>query len=448
MSMTTQYSIAQNINPDAKTPEKKRALVLGGGGSRGSYTMGALAALIQQRQTYSLITGISIGSLVGGMFAMDRPIDYQKLIDSFSNESVATGLFEFPNRNSVLTSWPKDFDSFVEQFQANGPSVAPLKSNYEKIFDFEAFKNSSIDYACLAANLTKNEPHLFRKADMKTKDDAVMAMLASSAYFPAFSFVKIGEDYFADGGYLNSQLGKYAVENGYEDLTVIALVDPNQPLNYCQEQTTLLIRPILKLEYFLDFDKDVMVRQIAQGQLEALKFMNLAPGYLYTFYKEDAFLFRNLSKMAVAILEKNKIKLNSDMLIDGMSELLGYKPGALNNTFMQHYEIGLLFECLGLIAGVNLYQRYHLMPFLKELLHCLQNYEVNITPAETGETLKMDTYGARDLMSFFHNALKVNDGKLPPEFDQVVTKFKSLFYLAIAWYVLEKFSLVINLFSL
>lgn len=69
--MTNHYSLAQNLDPDAKTPQKKRALVLGGGGSRGSYTMGALAALIEQRQTYSLITGISIGSLVGGVFAMD-----------------------------------------------------------------------------------------------------------------------------------------------------------------------------------------------------------------------------------------------------------------------------------------------------------------------------------------------------------------------------------------
>ena len=446
--MTNHYSLAQNLDPDAKTPQKKRALVLGGGGSRGSYTMGALAALIEQRQTYSLITGISIGSLVGGVFAMDQPINYQKLISSFSNESVATGLFEFPKRNSVLTDKPQGFTAFVDQYQVDGPSVAPLKSNYEKIFDFDAFKNSNIDYACLAADLTTNQPKLFKKSEMKTKDDAVMAMLASSAYFPAFSFVKIGDDYYADGGYLNSQLGKYAVENGYEDLTVIALSDPNAPLDYCKEQTSLLIRPILKLEYFLDFDKDVMIRQIAQGELEALKFMNLAPGYLYTFYKEDAFLFRNLSKMAVAMLEKNHIKLSSDMLIDGMSELLGYRPGELNNTFMQNYEIGLLFECLGLIAGLDLYTRYRLMPFLKELLERLRNYEVNITPAETGETLKMDTYGARDLMSFFHNALKVNDGKLPEQFDQVINKFKSLFYLAIAWYVLEKFSLVINLFSL
>ncbi|MBD5423968.1 MAG: hypothetical protein HDR44_02420, partial [Allobaculum sp.] len=256
----------------------------------------------------------------------------------------------------------------------------------------------------------------------------------------------INGDYYADGGYLNSQLGREAVDLGYTNLTVVPLVDPGAPVNYCKEQTTLLIRPILKLDYYLNFNKDQLVRQIEQGHLEALKYMNLAVGYVYTFYKEDAFLFKVLSKTAVSILKKNNISLTNEMLIDGITELLGYRPGDLNVPYMENYQVGLLLECLALIAGITPYKQYHLLPFVKDLLDRLENFSVNITPQETGETLKMDRYGALNLLAFFHHALEENDGKLPVECEIVKNKFTSLYYLGLAWHILDKFSLVINLF--
>lgn len=404
-------------NSSNPTNPTKNALVLGGGGSRGSYTIGVLATLLEQKQHYDLVTGISIGALVGGILAMDQPVNYEKFIASFTDNSVATGLFEFPHRNEVLKTRPASFNEFVASFQQGGPSVQPLRTNYEKIFDFEAFKNSKIDYLCLAADLSDNRPAVFMKKDMETEADAVNAMLASAAYFPAFSFVNIQGKYYADGGYLNTTLGREAVDLGYDSLTVVALKDPGESVSYCEAQTRLLIRPILKLAYYLDFSKDQLVNQIEQGRLEALKFMNLAPGYVYTFYAEDAFLFRTLSKTAVTVLEKNNIHFTSEMLVGGISELLGYRPGELNNSYMKDYQVGLLLECLGLIAGLSPYQHYHLLPFVKELLHRLQSFEIHITPSETGDTIKMDRYGACDMMAFFYNGLKIYDGKLPAEFD-------------------------------
>ncbi len=428
------------------TSDPRHALILGGGGSRGSYTIGALYTLLEQQKKYDYVSGISIGALVGAAYAMNKTVDFNAIINGFSNQSVATGLFQFPERNMALQAKPNDFNEFVSLFQKNGPSVVPLRENFGSIFDFEAFKNSPIDYACLAADLTANKPVRFTKADMTSKEDAIDKILASAAYFPAFSYVKIGDDYYADGGFLNSTLGEDAVKMGMNHLDIIALGDPGQDIPYCTEQTELMIRPILKLAYFLDFDKPTMIRQIEQGRLEALKFMNLAPGYIYTFYAEDSFLFRTLSRTAVAILSKNNISLTNDLLIDGIAQLIGYRPGKLENKYMKDYQMGLLLECLALIAGLSPYQRYHLLPFVKEILHRLQNFTVTISPAETSDGLKMDRLGAEDLMAFFHHALIVNDGRLPDEYDLVIKKFRSLYYLALAWYVLDKFSLIIDLF--
>ena len=408
--------------------------------------MGVLSTLMEQKQSYDLVTGISIGAIVGAIYAMNKPIPYQSLIASFKENSVAENLFSFPKRQQARFTPKGEFNAFIESFQQDGPSVDPLRENFSKLFDYEAFKASPMDYGCLAVNLTQNKPALFMKKDMTSKDQVVEAVLASAAYFPAFSLIKIGDDYYADGGYLNENLGQRALDMGAQDLTIVALSDPNAPLVYEEKNTSLLIRPILKLGYFLDFDKQILINQIEQGRLEALKFMNLAPGYLYTFYAEDGFLFKALSKTAVSVLQHFDITVDQDVLIEGMSELLGYKPGELHNKYMEDYQAGLLLECLGLIAEVNLYQRWHFSSFCNDLLNRLKNFTVDIPLDQTGQTLKMDKYGARDMMAFFYEALKANDRKLPEGYDYIVSKFKPLYYLAIAWVILDKFSLLFKIF--
>lgn len=427
-------------------PAKKRAIVLGGGGSRGSYTIGALLTLIEQKKSYELVTGISIGAIVGAIYAMDKSVDLREVIASFSSSSVATSLFSFPkHKESLDLKAPFDFNAYVSAFQQDGPSVAPLQENFERLFDFEAFQNSKMDFACLAANLSKNTPAVFKKADMKTKEDVTNAVLASAAYFPAFSMREINGDYYVDGGFLNEVLGSEALKLGAEDLTVVALCEPDGTLAYEKEKTSLLIRPILKLAPFLDFTPDVLRMQIEQGRLEALKFMNLAPGYVYTFYSEDRLLFAALSKLAASILEKSKISIDNETIIGGLAELLGYRPGPLDNDYMSHFQAGLLLECLGLVAGVSCYQHWHFGAFLEQILHNLNTFAIHPSADLDDSQLRTDRAGALNLMAFFYGALKLNEGRLPDALDQIKKKFESVYYLGLAWYILDKFSALIKI---
>ena len=56
--------MAQNNTP-------VKALVLAGGGARGSYQVGVWRALIELGWRPQIITGTSVGSLNGAMFALD-----------------------------------------------------------------------------------------------------------------------------------------------------------------------------------------------------------------------------------------------------------------------------------------------------------------------------------------------------------------------------------------
>lgn len=424
---------------------QKSALVLGGGGSRGSYSVGVIATLTEQKKSFDIVTGISIGSFVGAIYAMQADVNLPQWIASITPERVATEFFGFPNRKNMPEAAIQTFNNFIAEYEKGGPSVSPLHDSFAEIFDFDKFKSSKVDYACLAANLTQNKEAVFYKKDMQNEEDAINAMLASSAYFPAFSFKKVGNDYYADGGFLNATLGKTALGMGATDLTVVALSDPELPVNYEQGQTSLMIQPIVKLSYFLDFDSQTLKNQIMQGRLDALKFMNLAPGYIYTFYAEDHLIFETLSKITAEVLRKNNMELTNNTLLEGITALLGYKPAPLHNDYMKSFQAGLILECLGLIANLSYYQRYHLIPFIKEILAELKTGNVNFQQMDTQSDLKMNQIGAKALMRFFHTALTVYGGKLPPEFDQIITKFKPVYGLSIAWYILDKFSLVLHL---
>lgn len=421
--------------------------------------MGVLSALGRQNQQFDIVTGISIGAFVGAVYTQQDYSGVEEWIRSFTSQDVASNLFVFPQMQQAgsmeLQPSPsstdnagssKAFNQFIAAFQKDGPSVQPLRTTFQQIFDYDKFQASPVQYACLAANLTENTAAVFSKQDM-TRENAVDCLCASAAYFPAFSFVEMDGQYYGDGGYLNSELGIHAAAMGAEDLTIVALTDPQQNTPYLKEYCTLLIRPILKLAYFLNFEKPVLLQQIEQGRLETMKYLDLVPGYIYTFYPDDWILLDTLSEAAKDILKKNSITMTNDMLIDGITTLLGYKPGTLDNKYMCRTQAGLILECLGLISGIDYYKQHHLLDFLRQIINNLNAFEVRLDSLPQYELYQqMEMSGIRDLMIFFHSALQVWNGKLPAEFDIMKAKFGSVYDLALAWHILDKFSGLLKLF--
>lgn len=448
-----------------KTTNTKKGLVLGGGGSRGSYTMGVLSALGKQNFSYDIVTGISIGALVGAIYAQQNYDGVEAWIRSFTSQDVALNLFNFPDMQQKITlpapspnssgqagqaenqSESKgQFASFVNAFQYNGPSVEPLKTMYSEIFNYDEFQASPIEFACLAADLTDNCPKIFTKQDM-TRENAIDCLLASAAYFPAFSFKEIDGHLYGDGGYLNSTLGEHAEAMGADSLTIVSLADPGLDVPYVKEKCSLMVRPILKLAYFLNFEKPVLLRQIMQGRMEAMKYMEIVPGYIYTFYEEDWLLLDTFNTAASAVIEKNKIHYTNEMIIKGMTELLGYRPGELNNRYMKEPQACLILECLGLAAGVDPYQQYHLLDFLNKIITSLSTFQIHLSQAPACHLYSdMETAGIRDLLVFFHSALQTWNGVLPAQFDILRFKFGALYDLALAWHILDHFKDLLHLF--
>ncbi len=73
---------------------KKVALVLSGGGAKGAFQAGAEAYAREEKgYDWSIIAGVSVGALNGGMLAMEKYARLKELWDTMSNDRVYTGRF-------------------------------------------------------------------------------------------------------------------------------------------------------------------------------------------------------------------------------------------------------------------------------------------------------------------------------------------------------------------
>lgn len=433
-------------NNTKQTEKKLRwGLALGGGGSRGSYTMGVIQALEECGYYFDAVTGVSIGALTGAGYVMQTDKGLKQWISNFKQNMVVENPFVFPEQYKIPAMSENQGKEFMEDYTKGGPSIAPLIKAYNEIFDYQAFMDSPIDFACLTYNVTENKPVIFYKKDM-TKEDCVTKLMSSTAYFPAFNLVSLDGNLYADGSYCNVPLGQEVLKMNVDKVIGVALHNEDESPLPVAPGVDLLIRPILNLRYYLDFNPYDLKCQIAQGYLEGLKFLNQAPGYVYTFYREDEFAFRTLGRLTDDVLKKAHVQVSNEMLIGGIKELLGYQPGPLHNKLMPDYTAGLVLECLGLIAGISPYQQYHILDFAGEILKRLNEGNVNLNPAgkESSDT-EMEITAAKQLLVFFHAGLKSFDGKLPEQFDCFKDKFSSAYYLALAWTILEKFSGVFSL---
>ncbi len=427
---------------------EKHGLVLGGGGSKGSYEVGVCMALKELGYSFDIVTGTSIGALIGALVVQDDIEPLVRWVSNLRQSSLSENLFMYPNQYATKEFRRHDFNHFLELFMKNGPDISNLKNDYLKMFDFEKFKNSPVEFGCLAYDLNKNELTAFNKREM-TKEDHVNKLFASTAYFPAYEFVKVGQDYYADGGYVQTLPFELCSSMGANDMIVVDLEEIDKEAQPIPMPHTRL-RPLMKLHSALDFEAADLVPQMREGYLETLKYLNKAPGYLYTFFPEDWKTMQRVEKVCMTMLMREG-QMN---LLTGYNEamkmvyqfILHYEPLPLENEFSQEYLAGRLIEVLGLICRIPIERQYHYKDFLRLILAHFNHFEEDPNKADrTVRYDQMELKGVQDYIVFFHSALEYFHGKLPEGFDILKKNFTPCYYIAQAWRVMESAKVLLEL---
>ena len=194
--------------------------MLGGGGAKGAAHIGALKYLEEMGIPVDYVAGTSMGSIIGGLYAMGySPEELTGLIASMNWSEYIGNKIDRPmmskearERNSTLLlnvpfSLSSLFDrnknnTFISQLPSayvNNSSLVNLFNDlcigYQEEIDFN---DLPIPFACVATDLVSGQEVVLRHGSVPT------AMRASMAIPGVFSPVQMGDMVLVDGGLVNN----------------------------------------------------------------------------------------------------------------------------------------------------------------------------------------------------------------------------------------------------
>lgn len=194
------------------------ALVLSGGGARGAYQAGVIRQLLKMGISFDLLVGSSIGALNAALLA---EFIYNKL-----DRREIAGLLEeawYSFRNFLTLNCPGFINNLFCPFRI--PSIYTNRKIRRVLSYYIPAERRFSDYrecqlSVTATNLTRKCLHIF---DFNSEVPVVEAVLASMAYPVAFPAIRIGGDYYVDGGALSNAPLKEAIQWGAREIYLVFL---------------------------------------------------------------------------------------------------------------------------------------------------------------------------------------------------------------------------------
>ena len=262
----------------------KQALVLCGGGSKGSYLVGAYKAIKELEINIDIVTGTSIGALNGCLIAQKDDERLFELWDRITMKDVLAQ--EIPQQYDIETIFKnKDkIESFLRSYvKEKGADIEPFKSLIKDYFNNDRLQNSNIDFGCIATIYPTLKPVYINKEMLDENGEAYL--LASASCFPIFPIQKIDGKSYIDGGYFDNLPIDYAFQLGATNIIAIDLSDEPNHFNYVDAANVKYVFPKLDLGSMLNFDREVLDRNRLLGYYDVYKAVGKYSGIKYTFEK-------------------------------------------------------------------------------------------------------------------------------------------------------------------
>lgn len=257
----------------------KRAVVLGGGGARGSYQIGVWKALRELGYEYDIVAGTSVGALNGALMVQGDYDAGAALWENLKTENVIKlpeGLMEKPNFDTL-------HDFLSDYLGKGGVDPAPLEEILRQHLNEERIRSSPIDFGLVTVEYPSMKPMLLTKENIP-QGKLCDYLMASAACFPAMRMRQIDDKHYIDGAYHSNVPIEIALEKGADeivavDLDALGIIRPvhlrNQKIRY--------IRCQWPLGTMLDFRPEYAKRNFCLGYLDTMKAFEKLEGLAYTF---------------------------------------------------------------------------------------------------------------------------------------------------------------------
>lgn len=270
-----------------QNPDKKTALVLGGGGARGSYQIGVWQGLIELGIDFQIVTGTSVGALNGGLIVQG---DYQAAKEMWQAIDTSHVLeFESPVDATSFKGYRKTVGTFVfNALRQKGISALPLKNSIiDRLLDEDRMRNRGIEFGIVLTEFpAMRQVSVF--LDEIPQGLVSLYLLGSASFFPAMQPTKIGTKSYVDGGYHDNIPIDLAISKGATNLIVVDVKGPGitKAIKLPAEATVHQIVSKWPLGAVLLFDGARSEFNIRLGYLETLKSYGKLAGSWYSFKNE------------------------------------------------------------------------------------------------------------------------------------------------------------------
>ena len=290
-----------------------RALVLAGGGARGSYQVGVWRALMELDWHPQIITGTSVGSLNGAMFVLDQYETARDMWLSIRSKDV----MELPEEDADLSALHQFLRSVVK---AGGMDVTPLEEIVERVLDEDALRAAPIRFGLVTVEqrgLKARELTLDEIPAGKVKD----YLMASAACFPALRARDIDGVKFLDGGYSDNMPTGLAKRMGAEELVCVDLEGVGITRPNLTGLPTVMVRSYWELGDILHFDPDTARRNMELGYYDTRRAMGYLRGCAYAVSCDarscqDAAAFAwQFGQQQKSVREKYPVTLTADLAL-------------------------------------------------------------------------------------------------------------------------------------
>ena len=265
------------------------ALVLGGGGAKGAYEVGAIAALDELGIKAGSVFGTSVGALHAAMYAqgsMDAAAalwDNIRLSDVVSEESLAIA-----DDAENIFDHPEKLLEFITRYaQKKGVDGSPLMDILHKLIDEDKIRRSGVHLGIVTTRFPSLAMVEKRLEEMET-GSLIDWLMASASCFPIFPMKQVGGDRYIDGGFCDNTPVEMAVRSGARDIVAIDIGKHRSHTQYDRRPNITYIRTSQPLGGLLTLDSALSARNRILGYNDVMRAFGRMRGVSYSFDAVDA----------------------------------------------------------------------------------------------------------------------------------------------------------------
>lgn len=258
-----------------------RAVVLSGGGSKGSYQIGVWKALRKLKIKYDIVTGTSVGALNGALMVQNKFHEAYKLWKEINMSTLFGEDIKNPKTKKELVKIYR-----TNFFKNGGMEVVELQNLIDKNINKDTFFKSKINYGLVTINLSGKKALQLEKSKIK-QEKLSDYLIASASCYPAFQAKDIDGKKYIDGGMFDNLPINLAVKLGADEIIAVDLCAPGvkQRVKDKKNLKITTIKPNNKLSNFLNFNEEEAKINIKYGYNDAMKIFDKFYGKKYTFKK-------------------------------------------------------------------------------------------------------------------------------------------------------------------